>query len=49
MYPGLKTITAYVLEKEKYKLAGECIEPGPIPVAALPGLALERADIFTED
>ncbi|QKG54792.1 Uma2 family endonuclease [Hymenobacter sp. BRD67] len=41
VYPGLKMITAYILEKEKYKLADEYIEPGFILVATLPGLALE--------
>ncbi|MGI4741921.1 MAG: Uma2 family endonuclease [Janthinobacterium lividum] len=46
VYPGLKTITAYVLDKEEYKLAGEYIEPGLLPVATLPGLSLEWAEIF---
>jgi len=49
VYPGLKTITAYTLENEKYQLAGEYIEPGLMAVATLPGLALEWADIFTEE
>ena len=49
VYPGLKTLTAYVLDGEKYRLAGEYIEPGALPVATLPGLALEWAEIFTED
>ncbi len=49
VYPGLKTITAYVLENEQYELTSEYIEPGPIPVATLPGLTLEWAEIFTED
>ncbi|TDN36641.1 Uma2 family endonuclease [Hymenobacter sp. UV11] len=49
VYPGQNTITAYVLESECYQLAGEYIEPGLMPVATLPGLALEWAEIFTED
>jgi Uma2 family endonuclease len=49
VYPGMKTITAYVLENEKYKLIGEYIEPGALPVTTLPGLALEWAEIFAED
>ena len=49
VYPGMKTITAYVLDNECYKLAGEYIEPGAMPVATVPGLALEWAEIFTED
>ncbi|MDJ0364337.1 Uma2 family endonuclease [Hymenobacter sp. H14-R3] len=49
VYPGQKTITAYVLEGEQYKLMGEYIEPGALPVTTLPGLALEWADIFAED
>lgn len=48
VYPGLKTITAYVLEGERYQLAGEYIEPGLLPAASVPGLALEWADIFAE-
>ena len=48
VYPGLKTITAYVLDNEEYELTGEYIEPGLMPVATLPGLALEWAEIFTE-
>ena len=48
VYPGLKTVTAYVLDNERYKLAGEYFEPGLMPVAAVPGLALEWAEIFTE-
>lgn len=49
VYPGLKTITAYVLDNGEYKLMGEYIEPGVLPVATLPGLTLEWAEIFTED
>jgi len=49
VYPGQNTITAYVLDNEQYQLAGEYIEPGALPVATLPGLTLEWAEIFTED
>ena len=49
VYPGLKTITAYVLDNEAYKLTSEYIEPGLMPVTTLPGLALEWAEIFTEN
>ncbi|GAB3635318.1 Uma2 family endonuclease [Hymenobacter arcticus] len=48
VYPGQNTITAYASENEQYKLVGEYIEPGLIPVTTLPGLALEWAEIFTE-
>ena len=46
VYPGQNTVTAYVLVDEQYKLAGEYIEPGPMPVASLPGLAVEWAELF---
>ncbi len=46
VYPGHKTITAFVLENGQYKLAKEYIEPGAMQVTTLPGLALEWADIF---
>ncbi|MGI4867013.1 MAG: Uma2 family endonuclease [Janthinobacterium lividum] len=48
VYPGLKTITAYVLEGQEYRLAGEYAEPGLVPVATLPGLMVEWLDIFSE-
>ncbi len=48
VYPGLKTITAYVLEGERYQLAGEYIEPGLLPAASVPGLVLEWAEVFAE-
>lgn len=48
VYPGIKTITAYVLDNGEYRLAGEYIEPGAVPVAALPGFTLEWTDIFEE-
>lgn len=48
VYPGHKTITAFVLESGQYKLASEYIEPGVMQVATLPGLALEWTEIFDE-
>ncbi|QKG58287.1 Uma2 family endonuclease [Hymenobacter sp. BRD128] len=49
VYPGVKTVAAFTLVAGQYKLTAEYTEPGPIPVATLPGLALEWAGIFTED
>lgn len=46
VYPGHKTITAFLLENGQYRIAGEYSEPGAMPVAALPGLSLEWAEIF---
>ena len=47
--PGVKTVAAFTLQNERYQLTAEYTAPGPIPVATLPGLALEWAEIFTED
>ena len=47
VYPGQQTIEAYVLENERYELAAEYAQPGPMPVATLPGLMLEWSQIFT--
>ncbi len=49
VYPGVKTVAAFTLANGQYKLTAEYTEPGPIPVATLPGLTLEWAEIFTED
>ncbi len=49
VYPGMKTVAAFTLQNDKYQLTAEYTAPGPIPVATLPGLALEWADIFTDD
>ena len=49
VYPGVKTVTCYVLENDRYELAAEYAEPGPMPVASLPGLAVEWADVFDEE
>lgn len=46
VYPGLKTITAYVLENGQYELTAEYSEPGLLPVATLPGLNLDWTAIF---
>ena len=46
VYPGQNTVTAYVLINEQYKLTGEYIEPGPMPVDTLPGLVVEWAELF---
>jgi len=48
VYPGVKTVAAFTLVDNQYKLTAEYTEPGPIPVATLPGLTLEWAEIFTE-
>ena len=48
VFPGLQTVTAYVLEAGRYQLTAEYSEPGPLPATVLPGLALEWAEIFTE-
>ena len=46
VYPGLDTVTAHVLKNGRYELAGEYSEPGALPLATLPGLTLEWAEIF---
>jgi len=46
VYPGVKTVAAFTLVDGQYKLTAEYTEPGPIPVATLPGLNLEWAEIF---
>ena len=47
-YPREQNIEAYVLENGRYQLTAEYAEPGPMPVATLPGLAVEWADIFDD-
>ena len=48
--PGLQSVTAYVLDaRGQYQLAAEYAGPGPMPVATLPGLAVEWADVFDDD
>ena len=46
VFPGLKTVACYVLDQNQYRLAAEYAAPGSIPVATLPGLALEWTDVF---
>jgi Uma2 family endonuclease len=50
VFPGEQTVVAYVLDpgSGRYQPAGEYAEPGPMPVAVLPGLALQWADIFDD-
>lgn len=48
VYPGIKTVAAFVLVNGHYKLANEYAEPGPMSVATLPGLMVEWLDIFGE-
>jgi len=49
VYPGVKTVATFTLQNGTYQLMAEYSAPGPIPVATLPGLALEWAEIFTEE
>jgi len=46
VYPGIKTVAAFVLREGQYQLTAEYTEPGPIPVTMLPSLTLEWAEIF---
>ncbi len=47
--PGLKAVVAYALAATgRYELAAEYAAPGPMPVAAVPGLVLEWADVFAD-
>jgi len=48
VFPGERTVLTYVLENERYELAAEYAAPGLMPVATLPGLALEWADVFDD-
>ncbi len=48
VFPGVKTVAVYVLAGERYQLAGEYYEPGPIPSRTLPGLTLEWTEVFAE-
>ena len=49
VYPGIKTVAAFTLQNNKYQLTAEYTAPGPIPAAAVPGLALEWTEIFAEN
>jgi Uma2 family endonuclease len=46
VFPGVKTVAVYVLENDRYQLAGEYYAPGAIPVRTLPGLLLEWSEVF---
>ena len=47
VFPGEQTVLAYVLDAHgRYEVAGEYAAPGPMPVAVLPGLAVEWAEVF---
>ena len=49
VFPGEKTILTYVLDANgRYQIAAEYAEPGPMPVATLPGLAVEWSEVFDE-
>ena len=49
VFPEACTVAAYVLDAAgQYQLAAEYAAPGPIPVATLPGLAVEWADVFDD-
>ncbi|WP_426490456.1 Uma2 family endonuclease [Hymenobacter sp. 102] len=43
---GLKNVVVYTLQNDRYELQGEFYQPGPIPVATLPGVELEWAEVF---
>ena len=47
--PGEKTITCYRLdEHNRYKLSGEYADPGPVPVASLPGFSIQWETVFED-
>jgi len=48
--PGDQNISVFVCDAGtgRYQLAGEYAQPGPVPCATLPGLALDWGDIFPE-
>ncbi len=47
VFPEARAVTAYVLNAQgQYQLAAEYAAPGPMPVATLPGLAVEWSDVF---
>ena len=49
VFPDAQAVVAYQLnENGRYQLTAEYAEPGPMPVATLPGLAVEWADIFDD-
>ena len=47
--PGEQTVLAFQLNKNRrYMLCGEYYQPGPIPIASLPGFSLLWEDIFED-
>lgn len=49
VFPGEKMVLAHQLDENgRYQVAAEYAEPGPMPVAVLPGLATEWSEIFEE-
>ena len=49
VYPGIRSVVVYVLDAQgEYQLTAEYAAPGPMPVASLPGLAVEWADVFDD-
>ncbi len=47
VFPGEKIVLAHLLDENgRYQVTGEYVEPGPMPVAAVPGLAVEWAEVF---
>ena len=47
VFPGEKTVLAYLLDEHgRYQVTDEYAAPGPMPVAVLPGLAVEWAEVF---
>lgn len=49
VFPGEKTILTYELDAHgRYQIAAEYAEPGSMPVAVLPGLAVEWSEVFDE-
>lgn len=47
VFPGEQTILTYVPDAHgRYQVAAEYAAPGPMPVAVLPGLAVEWSEVF---
>ncbi|WP_375438262.1 Uma2 family endonuclease [uncultured Hymenobacter sp.] len=48
VFPGEKSIAAYVLENGRYQARGTYFAPGDMPVHTLPGLQLQWERVFEE-
>lgn len=47
VHPGINTVAAWTLDEAgQFQLAAEYTEPGPMPVATLPGLVVEWTTVF---